>query len=143
MLNATQAAGLARNVDLFKGFQPDDVLKILQKGRTLNLAKESVIFFEGTTGNEMFVILGGSVALYKDKKHLTTLRVGQTFGEMAVVSNEPRSATAVAAEDSKIYVMDETLFHKLLTKRVSVGLMMNIIRILCDRLRETNKRLVS
>lgn len=143
MLNATQAAALAKNVDLFRGLQPEDVLKIFQKGRTLSLAKDSVIFYEGATGNEMFIILGGSVALYKNKKLLTTLKFGQTFGEMAVVSSEPRSATAVAAEDSKIYVMDETLFHKLLTKRVSVNLLMNIIRMLCDRLRETNKRLIS
>ena len=143
MLNATQAAALAKNVDLFRGLQAEDVHKIFQKGRTLNLAKDSVIFFEGTTGNEMFVILGGKVALFKDKKPLATLGFGQTFGEMAVVSNEPRSATAVAAEDCKIYVMDETLFHKLLTKRVSVELLMNIVRILCSRLRETNKRVIS
>ena len=143
MLNATQAAGLAKNVDLFRGLPPEDVLKILQKGRTLNLSKGSVIFYEGTTGNEMFVILGGSVALYRHKQLLATLKFGQTFGEMSVVSNEPRSATAVAAEDSNIYVMDETLFHKLLTKRVSINLLMNIMRILCDRLRETNKRLIS
>jgi CRP-like cAMP-binding protein len=143
MLNATQAASIAKSVDLFRGLQQEDILKIFQKGRTLNLAKDSVIFFEGATGNEMFVILGGKVALYKNKQLLTTLSFGQTFGEMAVVSNEPRSATAVAAEDCKIYVMDETLFHKLLTKRVSIELLMNIVRTLCDRLRETNKRLIS
>jgi len=143
MLNATQAAGLAKSVDLFHGLEAEDINKIFQKGRTLNLAKDSVIFFEGATGNEMFVILGGKVALYKNKKLLTTLGFGQTFGEMAVVSNEPRSATAVAAEDCKIYVMDETLFQKLLTKRVSINLLMNIVRMLCDRLRETNKRVIS
>ncbi len=139
-MNMTQAAGLAKSVELFQRLDPEDVYKIFTKGRTLSLAKNTVIFYEGTTGNEMFVVLGGKVALFKNKKHLANLGFGAMFGEMAIISDEPRSATAMAAEDTKIFVMDENLFKKLLTKRVSIQMLMNIIRTLCERLRETSRR---
>lgn len=131
---------LSRTVDLFKGIDPEDVEKIFTKGRTMNAARGTVIFYEGTTGNQMFIVLGGKISLYKEKKPLAELRTGDMFGEMALVSHEPRSASAVAAEDSVLFILEETLFDKLLTKRVAVRMLLNIIGVLCRRLRDTNAR---
>ncbi|MCL4218276.1 MAG: hypothetical protein KJ052_14910, partial [Candidatus Hydrogenedentes bacterium] len=58
---------------------------------------------------------------------------------MALISNEPRSATAVAAEDSKLFVLTETTFQKLMTKRVAIRILLNIIGTLSNRIRESNK----
>jgi len=131
---------LAKRVELFHGLSGSDVEKIFARSKTMNVAKEQVIFHEGTVGNQMFVVLGGKISLYKGKKHLADLREGDMFGEMALVSREPRSATAMAAEDSLIFILDETTFDKLMTKKVSVRMLMNIIRTLCKRLRDTSKR---
>lgn len=131
---------LARTVDLFEGIGPEDVEKIFTKGRTMNAARGTVVFYEGTSGNQMFVVLGGKIALYKNKKLLAELHNGDMFGEMALVSHEPRSASAVAAEDSVLFILEETLFDKLLTKRVAVKMLLNIIGVLSRRLRDTNSR---
>jgi CRP-like cAMP-binding protein len=136
-------AAVARQVELFRGIDPDDVHKILHKGITMRVGKGEVIFHKGTTGNTMFIILGGSVALFDGKKQLAVLRTGDMFGEMAIINNEPRSASALAAEDSLLFVLDETTFHKLMTKSVAIRMLLNIIATMSHRLRKANERLTA
>lgn len=132
----------AQRVQLFRGISPEDVQKILSKGKSIHVAKGETIFHKGTTGNQMFVILGGTVALYDGKKQLATVRSGEMFGEMALINNEPRSATAVAAEDSSLFVLDETTFQKLMTKTVAIRMLLNIIATQSHRLMAANERLM-
>ncbi|MDX9972862.1 MAG: cyclic nucleotide-binding domain-containing protein [FCB group bacterium] len=134
-------AAIARQVELFRGIAPDDVHKILHKGMTMRAERGQTIFHKGTTGNTMYIILGGSVALFDGKKQLATLRVGDMFGEMALINNEPRSASALAAEETMLFALDETTFHKLMTKSVAIRMLLNIITTLSHRLRKANERL--
>lgn len=131
---------LARNVPLFEGIGVSDVEKIFSKGRTMRVQKGQALFYEDTVGDEMYIVLGGTISLFKNKKHLADLGAGSMLGEMALVSQEPRSASAIAGEDSMIFVLEETTFDKLMTKRVAIRMLMNIIKTLCNRLRDTNKR---
>lgn len=133
---------MARRVPLFQGLSPEDVAKIFAKGMTMEVEKGNVIFYQGTTGNQMFVVLGGSVGLFDGKKHIATLQSGDMFGEMAVINSEPRSATALAAERCRLFVLSETTFDKLMTKRVAIRILLNIIGTMSKRLRDMNTRLV-
>jgi CRP-like cAMP-binding protein len=132
-----------RSVELFRGLDPEDVEKIFQRGMTIRVAKGETIFYKGTTGNQMYVVLGGSVAIADGRKVLAKLNVGDTFGEMALVNNEPRSASAVAMEDSQLFVLSETVFQKLLTKRVAIQILLNIVRTLSHRLRDANQSVLN
>ena len=132
---------LAKRVDLFLGLSPEDTRKIFARGMTMRVAKGETVSRKGTVGNQMFVVLGGKVSVFDGRKHLADLRTGDMFGEMALVSNEPRSATAVAAEDANLYVLNETFFDKLMTKRVAVRILLNIIATLSRRLRKANAKL--
>ena len=58
-----------------------------------------------------------------------------------IFSPRNRSASAVALQDSHLFVLDETTFHKLLTKHVSIRILLNVIGTLCRRLRDANARL--
>jgi CRP-like cAMP-binding protein len=80
------------------------------------------------------------VAVRDGDKTLATLTTGDMFGEMALIDNEPRSATVVADEDSHLFVLSETTFQTLLTKRVAIRLLLNIMRTLSHRLRDANIR---
>lgn len=134
-------AAIAKCVELFRGVSPEDVAKIFAKGMTMQTPKGNTIFYKGTTGNTMFVILAGTVELYDGRKLLATLRTGDMFGEMALISNEPRSASAVAAENTSLFVLSEDVFRRLMTKQVAIRILLNIISTLAHRLREANKRL--
>ncbi len=143
MSDTVKYANLAQRIPLFKGVSPEDVHKIFSKGMTQVEDKDTVIFYEGTTGNQMYVVLAGMIDLYSGKKKIATLRSGDMFGEMALINNEPRSATAVAAERSQLFVLSETAFQKLMTKRISIRMLLNIVGVMSDRIREANKRLAA
>lgn len=132
---------MARSVELFKGIDPTDIEKIIARGATMTVPKGQVVFYEGTTGNQMFVVLGGKISVYARKKHLADLTGGHMFGEMSLISSEPRSATAVASEDSYLFALDESIFDKLMTKRVAIQLLLNIVASLVRRLKATNDKL--
>jgi len=60
---------------------------------------------------------------------------------MAVIVNEPRSASAVAGETSRVFVLSETVFEKLMTKRAAIRILLNIIGVMARRIREMNTKL--
>ena len=130
---------LVKTVDIFNGLAPDDAAKIFTHGRTMSVQKDQHVFMKGTVGNQMFVVLGGSFGVFDGTKQLSTLKTGDSFGEMSLLLNEPRSASVKALEFSQIYVLDEHLFQKLLTKRVAVQMLLNISRMLAKRLQNSNR----
>jgi CRP-like cAMP-binding protein len=131
---------LAKKVDLFHGIGADDISKIFARGLTIRASKGETIFFKGTIGSQMYVVLAGKIAIYDESRCLATLTTGDMFGEMALVDKAPRSGTAVAMEDSHLFVLSEVTFHKLLNKTVAIKILLNIVRTLSFRLRETNKK---
>jgi CRP/FNR family cyclic AMP-dependent transcriptional regulator len=75
-----------------------------------------VLFREGEKGEEMFVIQAGVVQILKkvgpEERPLATLGRGEFVGEMAILNDRPRTATAVVIEDARCLVIDaETLEH--------------------------------
>jgi CRP-like cAMP-binding protein len=130
-----------RNADIFKGFSPDDIVKIFAHCQTVMVQKDQMVFKAGTVGNQMFVVLGGSFGLFEGSRQLATFHTGDTFGEMSLLLHEPRVATVRALELSQVCVLDENLFDKLLTKRVAVQMLLNISRMLARRLQHANATL--
>jgi len=129
---------LVKRVDLFNGLSREDVEKIFSKGMTVRALKDEVIFFKGTTGSQMYVVLVGKMGVYDGDRLIATLHPGQMFGEMALVNREPRSATVKAEEDGVLFVLTESTFQNLLSKRVAIQILLNIIRTLSARLKTKN-----
>lgn len=130
---------LVKNVDIFQGLKAEDVAKIFSRGMTMGVDKGAMVFHKGTVGNQMFVVLGGSVGIFDGNRQLAKLTLGDTFGEMSLLMKEPRNASAVALEHSTLLALDERLFQKLLTKRVAVQMLLNMSRTLGGRLSDANK----
>ncbi len=137
-MDLEKVARYVEKVELFNGLTPEDVVKILSKGTTMQCVKGETLFFKGTVGNQMYVVLGGKIGILDGEKCLATLSTGDMFGEMALVNKEPRVATAKALEDSKLFVLSESTFEYLLTKRVAIRILLNIIATLSRRLKASN-----
>jgi CRP/FNR family cyclic AMP-dependent transcriptional regulator len=107
--------------------------------------KSEIIFEEGGTGSEMYLILSGRVLLSVRQKGtrqspLVVLNPGDFFGEMALVDDSPRSATASAVEDdTELIVMDRARFMFMVRQQPEFAL--SLMHTLCQRLREMDKRL--
>ncbi|MCX5769478.1 MAG: cyclic nucleotide-binding domain-containing protein [Candidatus Hydrogenedentes bacterium] len=141
-MDVSAYAALARQVELFRGLTIEDIAKIFAHGMTIRVHKSETIFYKGTVGSQMYVVLGGKLAVMDGDKVLAQLRTGDTFGEMALINSEPRSASVVAVEDAHLFVLSETTFQRLLTKRVAIQILLNIVRTLSHRLREANARAI-
>jgi CRP/FNR family transcriptional regulator, cyclic AMP receptor protein len=102
-----------------------------------------VIFEEGTTGRELYVVLDGEVEIAKlvggRKTVIITLGKGEFFGEMAVIDGSARSATAIAASaDTRVMRINHARFVYLVSQQPAFALM--IMDALSKRLRASNDR---
>jgi len=97
----------------------------------------STIFREGDEANELFVIKSGKVRIQIGNRTLTELEPDSIFGEMALIDNEPRSATAIAVRDVELVPVGEKQFLFLVSQTPYFAL--KVMRVLVQRLRATNK----
>ena len=102
-----------------------------------------VIFEEGSTGRELYVVLEGVVEIAKinggRKTVIVTLGKGEFFGEMAVIDGSSRSATAIAASaDTRVMRINHARFVYLVSQQPAFALM--IMDALSKRLRVSNDR---
>lgn len=103
----------------------------------------TVLFHEGDGGEEMYIIQSGKVKISRRmrgvEKTLAVLTKGEFFGEMAILNDKPRSATAEVVEDSEMLVIDRTTFDSLLRSNVEIAI--RFIKRLADRLREADEQM--
>jgi CRP-like cAMP-binding protein len=100
---------------------------------TRDVPAGTVIFEEGSVGEEMFGVISGRVDLRMANGHTFSLGPDDTFGEMAMVDASPRSATAVAAEDCTVAVIDKHRFLFLVGETPNFAL--QVMASLAERLR--------
>jgi CRP-like cAMP-binding protein len=104
---------------------------------TLFFKAGDVIFREGDNALELFVIKSGQVRIQIGNKTVTELAPDTIFGEMALIDDEPRSATAVAATDVELVPVSEKQFLFLVSQTPYFAL--KVMRVLAQRLRKTTK----
>ena len=97
----------------------------------------SVIFLEGHEARELFVVKSGQVRIQIGNRTVTELGADSIFGEMALIDNEPRSATAIAVTDVELVAVSEKQFLFLVSQTPYFAL--KVMRVLAQRLRMTNK----
>ncbi|MCC6142282.1 MAG: cyclic nucleotide-binding domain-containing protein [Candidatus Hydrogenedentes bacterium] len=129
---------LARRMRLFHGIAPEDVAQFFSRGMTVDLRPGEVVFEAGSTGNELFLILSGELVIYNEAMELAVLEQGDMFGEMSLVSEAPRSASARALGSASVLRLSHEALWQLLPKEVSLQVMVNIAVTLSERLRKAN-----
>ena len=114
---------------------PMGILAVFANAREQReVAAGETVFAEGDTGADMFGLISGTVELRKGERVVRMLEPGDTFGEMAIVSQGPRSLTAVATEASQLAVIDERTFLFLVHETPMFALL--VMRSMADRIRE-------
>jgi PPM family protein phosphatase len=145
-----RAAELARKVDvlrkmpLFKHLIYKEILRVLNVTQVREYAAGEEILKEGTTGDEMFILLRGKIRLHKNDAFITHLDPGAHIGEMALVDRrQPRSASATAEERSRVLSLSRQAFYEIIRKepQLSTKLLWAFTQVLADRLRKTTAEL--
>lgn len=103
----------------------------------------TVLFREGEPGRDMFVVHEGRVRITKSaagqETLLSELGPGEFFGEMSILSGNPRSATATCETDCKLLVVEQRTFEAMIRGHGEIALRM--IRVLADRLQHANEQI--
>jgi CRP-like cAMP-binding protein len=135
---------LLRTVPIFSELTDEDIASLGRLSSRRRYPKDQVVFFENEEGDFFFMILEGRIKvtiLGDDGREviLTMLSPGDFFGEMALLDNEPRSATAIAVEDTELLSLHRTDFQTVLTDNRSIT--SALIKSLTARLRKANHQI--
>lgn len=102
----------------------------------------SLMFIEGESSTEMFIIRSGKIRILKQEGdntiELAVLGAGSVLGELSLLDHQPRSATAQVIEDVRATIIDEIMFTR--TMKSIPGWLANIIQVVVKRLRDTMKK---
>lgn len=131
-----------KKIHLFHGLGEEELAVIAAELQEFSYAKDAVIFQQGGKTDSFYLIYGGIVRIVRtqNKKEYQLARLVREdyFGEMALVANRSRSATATALTDTSLLVLSRADFERLFKQNPQLGLNMSVAihsRQLAQRLR--------
>jgi putative ABC transport system ATP-binding protein len=114
---------LAR-ASVFAGQSPAQLAEAAEAMRLEKVAKGQIVFRAGDAGDRFYVIRQGRVSVSAPEatgaRELTSLGPGDCFGEMALLEDQPRSATIRTLEDAEFYTLSKAAFHEAMTRSRSL-----------------------
>jgi len=139
---------ILKKIYLFQYLDDNELEHILNIASAKIYKEEAVIFNEGERGDAFYVVLKGSVRISTvvpgvGEEALAVLKKGNYFGEMALIDNAPRSAAAVANEDTVLLKITDANFRNLLVndRKLAYKLLWGLVKTFSKRLRETDNKL--
>ena len=113
-LGGNQKIDLIRKVPLFARCSRAELKEIALLADEIDLHEGKEMTREGAPGREFFVLLDGTADVKKNRRRVNTLGPGDFFGEIALVSREPRTATVIATSPVRALVITDRSFRRLL-----------------------------
>ncbi|NJL95704.1 MAG: cyclic nucleotide-binding domain-containing protein [Anaerolineae bacterium] len=131
------------SVSLFHGLAPDILAQMGSEARVVNLEKGDILFRQGASGRELFIIREGSlkISIETDNRqsfHLADFHTGQVVGELEIIDGMSRAATVQANVRSKLIAIPREAFFAHLGMYPELAL--HLMRVLSERLRQNNLR---
>lgn len=137
------------NSPLLSNFPPAEILSAARYFSLSHIDQDDVIFNEGDLGTFMCLISEGNVSVRKanqdgENVELANLPKGRTFGEMAVLDGERRSATCIAATDCTLLILSKNSLEKMIleTPTIAAKVIRAIAVSLSRRLRMADGKMV-
>jgi CRP/FNR family transcriptional regulator/CRP/FNR family cyclic AMP-dependent transcriptional regulator len=135
-----------RDVPLFNGMDAAELAQLAADLKRRYFAADQTVFYQGDPGSAVYIIVSGRVRIYVHGEEGQEVSVviygpGDLFGEMALLDRQPRSATAVAMEDTVLLTLSDDDFYRHL--RQSHQLALNLMLTLSTRLRDTTEAVES
>lgn len=141
-------AAMLKDTPWSEDFDASEIDTLARHMITYHAERAAVFFREGDCSSYMGLIVSGKLSVVKGTpktglKYVATLGPGNTFGEMALIENEPRSASVVTNSTSRILILREADFDKLKAEapNLAIDLIRRIAMMMSARLRVTSGEL--
>lgn len=143
-----QVSIFLKNSKYFSNFTTKEIQILLKFFKYKKFKNKEVVFNEGEIGDEFYIIKKGIVDIckksYLGDRSVAKILEGDIFGEMSVIDNMPRSASAKADTECELICIKKTDFYKLKSKHpnIAVKFLDILLDIIAKRLRETTSKIL-
>ena len=134
-------------IPLFSELTENEIYQVMKLSFEKKYTKDSTLFVEGMAGEVLYIIKSGAVQIIKKTPQgemlLSTLGPGEVLGELSLIDDSKRSATARVSVDSELIVITRKCFSDMLKgdPNITSKLLLHILKVTASRLRATDKRL--
>lgn len=132
-VSAQEKAAALTRVPLFAGISDESMGRLAEVAGEVDFPAGQFIVRQGQVGSGLYVILSGSIRVVRGSTEIARLGVGEFFGELSVVDQQPRMASVEAIEDTRCLALASWDLLRLLEDDPALSL--NLIRGLSGRLR--------
>ena len=132
MLRRDAKVELLKKVPLFADCTKAELRELAKSADELDLREGTVLTREGRPGREFFVLIDGTVAVTKDGKKVAELKGGDWLGEIALLTEKPRTATVTASSPVDVLVITDRRFRNVVETMPSIAL--KVLSRVSDRL---------
>ena len=138
-----------KDIDMFENMSVREAKMASLMAYTVDMEPGKQLFSQGEIGEEMYVVLNGSISIFlendESRTDLVRLEKGNTFGEMGLFRNAERSASAEAYEKTRLLVINRDCLEPLKKRhpKIASKLFLNLANNLQSSLKETNERLLA
>ncbi len=144
-MDSDKTLKILKDVEFFDGLNDEELAQVCNIVKEVNLNKDQIIFQEGDIGDSFYLVCEGEVGILKNlhdlnetKATLIVMKPYDYFGEMSLLDNIARSATATAITDVKLFKMIKSDFLDLCLTNPKI--IFHLIRTLSKRVRSTNEQ---
>jgi CRP-like cAMP-binding protein len=139
-----QLASFLRGVELLNGLSTEDLVRVAQTCQIVRFRRAERIFTASQPGACLYVVMSGRIKIFGSSaqgrsKTFAYLEPGDFFGEMSLIDEEARSASAAALDDSVLIMLKSEDYRKLMLSRPAIALA--VLKTLSTRLRKANKEI--
>jgi NTE family protein len=123
----TDLLALLKSCEIFSTLDDAQLLKLLDQFKVVQLKKSKILFRQGSFSNSLYLVVSGKLIIFLKRENketiiLNTISAGETVGEMGALSNEPRTATVKALEDTVLLKLSSEEFNELIQQYPSIML---------------------
>jgi putative ABC transport system ATP-binding protein len=117
--DALRICEFLKDVEVFKALTPHELTHVAERMRRRHYMPDEIVIHEGEAGHELFLISDGEVKIERGGHEVARLGTGEFFGELALLSGNPRNANVVATQPLEAFVLEEADFHEAIAASAS------------------------
>ena len=135
---------LLKDIEIFSGLSPSELAAIAAVTKELNYPEDRTVIKQNEVGETVFLVINGEVEVIKElmdgtEMVLASIGKGDSFGEMALIENEPRSATVRTTKVSRFLILHQQEFKETAMEFPRIAL--KICKVLSSRIRHLHSRI--
>ncbi len=135
---ARQRVPYLEKLQLFQRLRANEMELVADIATDVEVARGEALFRAGDPGDGMYVIVHGRMRVVRNTVEIATLGPGEVVGELAIMDQLPRSADAIALEDTSLLKLPSSALDDLLDRHGALA--RNLFHVVTKRLRESNAR---